>query len=472
MTAYNLDRMLNPRTVAVIGDAKVRNYRWLRSMSTFTGKVYSVQIDPNEIPGIEELGVPNYKSLVEIPDEVDYALVAVPRAAAAVVLRDCIAKQVGGVAMFTSGFAETDTEEGRALQERLTAMAREAELPLIGPNCMGLYNPAVGVRFMENQPSGFEGDVTFLSQSGGHAADFSTAAHAAGVPVRKAISFGNGVILENADYLEYFAADEGTRYIAMYVEGLRDGPRFFAALREASRRKPVVLWKGGLTDAGGRATSSHTASLAGSAEIWDAVYRQTGAIPVTSVLEMVDVLKGLRLWPRFTGDGVGLTGGSGGQSVAMADVFSRAGMRVPQLSEQSRQQLASWFSLVGASFNNPVDMGSNRSEMDTIFDVLADDPGIDSVVVQVRPGTGDAADVERLEQQLAALARLRERSGKPVAALTTSSTPLEDGPAVAALDARLRDIGVAAYPTYERAAQAMRKVLAYYRFQEGLVPAL
>jgi acyl-CoA synthetase (NDP forming) len=463
-----LNRMLNPRTVAVIGDAKVRNYRWLRSLNTFKGKVYSVQIDPNEIPGIEELGIPNYKSMTEIPDDVDYALVAVPRAAAAVVLRDCIAKEVGGVAMFTSGFAETDTDDGRAMQERVTAMAREAGLPLIGPNCMGLYNPELGVRFMENQPAGFEGDVTFLSQSGGHAADFSMTAHAGGVPVRKAISFGNGVILENADYLEYFAQDDGTKYIAMYVEGLRDGPRFFAALREAARRKPVVLWKGGLTDAGGRATTSHTASLAGSAQIWDAVSRQTGAIPVTSILEMVDVLKGLRLWPPFTGDGVGLTGGSGGQSVAMADVFSRAGLRVPQLSEESRQRLASWFSLVGASFNNPVDMGSNRSEMDTILDVLTEDPGIDCLVMQVRPTTGDPADVERLEGQLTALSRIRERSGLPVAALISSSTPLEDGPAVASLDARLRDIGVAAYPTYERAANAMRKVLGYYRFRESL----
>lgn len=464
----NLDRMLDPRTVAVIGDAKVRNYRWIRSMSTFKGPVYSVQIDPNEIPGIEELGVPNYKSLMDIPDEVDYALVAVPRAAALIVLRDCIAKGVGGVAMFTSGFAETDTEEGRDLQRRLTEMALEAGLPLIGPNCMGLYNPAVGVRFMENQPSGFEGDVTFLSQSGGHGADFSMAAHAAGVPIRKTISFGNGAILENADYLEHFAADEGTRYIAMYVEGLRDGPRFFRALREAARRKPVVLWKGGLTDAGGRATSSHTASLAGSAEVWEAVHRQTGAIPVTSILEMVDVLKGLRLWPRFTGDGVGLTGGSGGQSVAMADVFSRAGMRVPQLSGQSRDQLASWFSLVGASFNNPVDMGSNRSEMDKILDVLTEDPGIDSLVMQVRPPGDDPADKERIEGQLAALARIRERSGKPVAALIASPAPLEDGAKLADLDTQLREIGVAAYPTYERAATAMRKVLTYYRFREAV----
>ena len=103
-----------------------------------------------------------------------------------------------------------------------------------------------------------------------------------------------------------------------------------------------------------------------------------------------------------------------------------------------------------------------------ILDVLAEDPGIDSLVMQVRPGAGDAADKERIEGQLAALARIRERSGKPIAALTTSPAPLEDGPAIADLDARLRDIGVAAYPTYERAAVAMRKVLSYYRFREAI----
>ncbi|MDO8794309.1 MAG: CoA-binding protein [Vicinamibacterales bacterium] len=465
VSAEQLDRALNPRTVVVVGDAKARGYRWLRAMSTFTGKLYSVQINPSEIAGIEALGVPNYGSVLEIPDEVDYVLVAVPRSAAPAVLRDCIAKGVGGVALFTSGFAETATEEGRALQDRVTQMARDAGLVVIGPNCMGLYNPALGVRFGENQPAGFEGDVTFLSQSGGHAGDFAMAAHAAGVPVRKVISFGNGVVLGHADYLEYFAADAGTRYVAMYVEGLRDGPRFLRILRETTPRKPVVLWKGGLTDAGGRATASHTASLAGSTGIWDAVARQTGAIQATSTAEMVDLLKALRLLPVFTGDGIGLTGGSGGQSVAMADVFSRAGLRVPALTEASRERLASWFSLVGASFGNPIDMGANRAEIDAIMDALAEDANVDCLVMQIRPAQeGSDDDARRLEAQLAALARCRGRTGKAIAAILYSPTPLDDGAAMAALDARLREIGIPAFPTYERAASAIRKVIGYYRF--------
>jgi acyl-CoA synthetase (NDP forming) len=285
--------------------------------------------------------------------------------------------------------------------------------------------------------------------------------------VRKVISFGNGVVLHHADYLEYFAADEGTRFIALYVEGLRDGPRFLRTLREVAPRKPVVLWKGGLTDAGSRATASHTASLAGAAEIWRAVAEQTGAITATSTGEMVDLLKALRLLPPFTGDGIGLTGGSGGQSVAMADTFSRAGLRVPALTAESNERLVSWFSLVGAGYANPIDMGANRAEIDTIMDVLASDANVDCLVVQIRaaqPGPDAADDARRLEAQVGALARCRERTGKPIAAILYSPTPFADGPAMAALDARLGAIGVPAFAGYERAASALAKVRAYYRF--------
>ncbi len=138
----NLHRALHPRAVAVVGARKVDDYMWLRNMSTFTGgPVYSVNIDANEIPGIEALGFKNYARLTDIPEPVDFAVVAVPRRAAPIVLRDAITKGVAGVSMFTAGFAETAEEEGRQLQQTITTMAREANLALIGPNCMGVYHP-------------------------------------------------------------------------------------------------------------------------------------------------------------------------------------------------------------------------------------------------------------------------------------------------------------------------------------------
>src|SRR4030042_6388051 len=155
----NLDRAFNPRTVAVVGDKQQSNYMWLRGVSNFRGKVYSVQIDPREIPGIEALGVTNYLSLLDIPEPVDYVVCAVPRAVSPRIVQDCIKKEVGAVHLFTSGFAETGTEEGIRLQSIITQMAKEANLNLIGPNCMGIYTPRIGLCVFGPQPERQQGIV-------------------------------------------------------------------------------------------------------------------------------------------------------------------------------------------------------------------------------------------------------------------------------------------------------------------------
>jgi acyl-CoA synthetase (NDP forming) len=463
-----LDRTLNPRTVVVVGDAKARGNRWLKSNKTVEdvdGRLFSVQVDPNELPEIEALGVENFSSLLDIPGEVDYVLVAVPRQVAPLILKHCIEKNVAGAAFFTSGFAETDTDEGRELQSSIQQAAVEAGLVLIGPNCMGLYNPAAGVRFGPQQPAGFDGPVSFVSQSGAHAMDFIMAAHDAGVRLGKAVSFGNGIVLENADYLEYFADDPGTEYLAMYVEGLQDGRRFFEQLRAATRRKPVVLWKGGRSSDGSRATRSHTASLAGSTEVWDALCRQAGALQAESLTEAVDLLKALTLLPPFTGDGVGVMGGSGGQSVSMTDAFAGAGLRVPELTEASYTQLGKWFSLVGASFRNPIDMGTNRTELEQILGILDGDANIDVISMQLRPRPKDDPDREQLEAPVEALALSKQRSAKPHVVLLHSPTPLAHGEAIRELDQQLHALGIPAFPGYERAARALAKVGDYYRWR-------
>ncbi len=462
-----LDRALNPRTVVVVGDAKARNNRWLRSNKTVegNGNLYSVQVDPNELAEIEALGVENFSSLADVPGDIDYVLVAVPRQVAPLIMRHCIARDVAGAAFFTSGFAETDTDEGRELQDTLKAAATESGLVVIGPNCMGLYNPAAGVRFGPSQPAGFDGPVSFVSQSGAHAMDFIMGAHDAGVRIGKAVSFGNGITLENADYLEYFAGDPGTEYLAMYVEGLQDGRAFFEQLRKATRIKPVVLWKGGRSSDGSRATRSHTASLAGSTEVWNALCRQTGAIQADSLTEAVDLLKTLSLVPPFTGTGVGVMGGSGGQSVSMTDAFSDHGMHVPELGEASLTQLGEWFSLVGASFRNPIDMGTNRTELEQILGILDSDEHVDVISMQLRPRPKDDPEREQLDEPVAALATANARSSKPHIVLLHSPTPMAHGEAMRELDHELQALGIAAYPSYDRAARALAKVSAYYRWR-------
>ena len=146
-----LDRAFNPECVVVVGDSKRSNFQWIRGQSNFKGKLYSVQVNPESIEDIKALGVENYTSLLDIPESVDLAIVTVPRAAALKVLEDCIGKEVAAAHFFTAGFSETDTEEGIRLERVLTERAEQANFHLIGPNCMGIFNPKVGIGQNDNQ---------------------------------------------------------------------------------------------------------------------------------------------------------------------------------------------------------------------------------------------------------------------------------------------------------------------------------
>ena len=469
-----LSRAFRPRTVAVIGDKRAMGYLWLRSMSTFTGKLYSVQIDPDEIPGIEELGVPNFPSLAEIPDEIDYAVCSVPRAVAPRIIADCAAKGVGAVALFTSGFAETGEAEGAELQAEIGRIAREAGLPLIGPNCMGLYNPRLGVRQSAEQPTGEAGPVGLISQSGTHAINFGLNGAAQGIRVSTSISIGNAEVLDIPDYLDYLAADPETQVIAIYAEGVKDGRRFFESLRRASKAKPVVVWKGGVTEAGARAIASHTAALATPNAVWNAVVKQAGAITAESMDDLIDVLKALLFCKPGTGRGMGLMAMTGGQSVVITDAFVRAGLEVPLLTAASYEKLASFFNIIGGSYRNPLDMGGTigfggqPQHLERLLQILDEDEHVDAIAIELASGFMARrwqADPASLDSLLDLLQAHRERSAKPFVTVLHPGH-LEDVASQAR--ARVGERGLAAFASFERAAAALRRAIDYWRQQEGL----
>jgi len=431
---------------------------WLRSQGSFKGKLYSVQIDPQEIEGIKALGVENYTSLLDVPEPVDLAIVAVPRAVALRVLEDCIRKEVVAAHFFTAGFSETDTEEGIELERRLTERAEQANFHLIGPNCMGIFNPGIGIGLVGGQYAGFAGQVGFIAQSGTHAIAFAQEAHLQGVDINKSVSFGNGVVLDSADYLEYFAGDPEIKIIGMYLEGVKDGRRFFRVLREVSAQKPVVIWKGGRTEEGGRAIASHTGSLAVPQAIWEAAVRQCGAIKVAGMEELIDTLQAL-LYLSPGGNRVAIAGGSGGQSVAIADVFAEAGLRVPMLTQESYEELATFFSLIGGSYRNPVDTGNqNRRHMKRIMEILGQDTNIDSLVMLTNTRFGNP---EVVQGDVDLMADIKERMSKQVMAIVAFSGPDEMRTAREATK-RFQAKGIPAFPSMERGARALKNTLDYY----------
>ena len=470
----DLSRALNPRSIAVVGDKRANGYLWLRNMSTFQGKLYSVQVDPNEIPGIEELGVANYPSLAAIPDDIDYVMCAVPRAIAPRIVADCAAKRVGGVALFTSGFAETGDDEGVRLQAELGRIAREAGLALIGPNCMGVYNPRLGVRQSAEQPAGEAGPVGFISQSGTHAINFSLVGAAQGVRISTAVSIGNAEVLDTPDYLDYLAGDRDTQVIAMYVEGVRDGRRFVESLRRACAAKPVVIWKGGVTEAGARATASHTASLATSNAVWNAVVRQAGAIAADAIDDTIDVLKALLRCKPATGRGMGLMAMTGGQSVVITDAFVRAGLDVPVLTAKSYEQLAAFFNVIGGSYRNPLDMGGTigfggqPQYLERLLLILDEDEHVDAIAMELASGFMARrwqADPASLDSMLDLLVAHQERSAKPFLTILHPGH-IEDVTSQART--RVSERGLAVFHSFERAAVALSRAIGDWRQRQGL----
>lgn len=456
--------VFHPKSVAVVGAKRLNNYNWLRAQSTFQGPVYHVNIDKSEWPGAEALGFPNFLSLLDIPDPVDYVIVSVPNSVVPRIVADGIKKGVKVMHLFTSGFGEAGTEEGRRLGKLVEDMAREAGLMLIGPNCMGVTNPRVGLRNSPEAYAGEWGPVSFLSQSGMHSIDFTTWAYRNGIKVSKVVSYGNGAVLDSTDFLEYLAQDPETEVIGLYIEGVRDGRRFFQVLRALTPQKPVFAWKGGQTGDGFRAANTHTGSLAISPSMWEAVLCQCGVVSVDSLEELVDSIKAYLNTVPGTGHRVALLGATGGHSTVMTDAFARAGLSVPSLTDASYQKLAGFFNVTGGSYKNPIDgLGGSPENLPTILDILDGDANIDAIAVEILPRMGRTWP-DRLVTQVKALAAHRAKSAKPLIAVTCSPYTGDDAQLVIDLDRRLLEAGVPAFPSVDRGARALKKVIDYRRF--------
>lgn len=466
-----LHRTLTPRSVAVVG-AKGPDFGWLENNRNFVGPLYSVQLDPNEITEIEKRGFTNYLKLEEVPEDIDLVICAVPRPIVPFIVSDSIKKNVGGMAIFSAGFAETGEEEAAELQDRIVQLANDAGMPIVGPNCMGVYNRRQGVKFSDGVDHGDGGTVSIMGQSGTHTIGATTMAQRVGIPVSRGISFGNAVVVNEADYIEYLRDDPDTQVIGVYLEGLKDGRRFFQALRETTPKKPVVIWKGGQTAAGQRATRSHTASLATPMATWNALIAQTGAIPANSVDELVDALQALVHTTPPRGRKLALMAMTGGQSVAISDAFGRQGLEVPELADQTYETIGEFFNVIGGSFRNPFDMANtigmagDSANLARIMQAVGDDPNIDAMVFEFSAGFFARMwkdEPERLDNMLNELDGFRERTGLPLVTVMHAGAIDEE---VIPIRDQVVARGFAVFPSFDRAALALSRVINYYEWVE------
>ena len=342
------DRIFNPRTVAVIGASRSDGFSQALMNTTLRDNLFLVN------PKYEELqGQRCYASILDVEVGVDYVVVAVPALRVPQVLAECVEKGARAVHVFTAGFSETGIEERKVLEGEVLNIVR-GKVSLIGPNCMGICCPKSGLAFVPGAMVK-EGRLGVISQSGTFAEQFLSVGGPRNVRFSKVVSYGNAIDLDCPDFLEYMANDPETEAIALYIEGTRNGKRLRSAITEAAELKPVVALKGGVTEHGRRAASSHTGSLAGSPEIWSSLFRQAGVIQVEDFDELLNTALALSCVRLPAGRGTAVITNSGGFSVLEADLCVKAGLEVPRFTQETIGELRKMVPIAGTSISNPLD---------------------------------------------------------------------------------------------------------------------
>jgi acyl-CoA synthetase (NDP forming) len=458
-----------PKSVAVVGASSTSikiGSVWVSALLSagFPGPIYPVGSSGGRIFNLEI-----FPNLRLVPGEVGYVIVAIPRQSVLELLDDCASKKVKAVQFFTAGFSETGTPQGYKLEEQMLGKARQGGMRIIGPNCIGIYCPEHKIPFLLGT-LGESGSVGFVSQSGGIAVKLIEIGIARHINYSKGVSFGNGIDLNASDFLQYLAADPKTKVIGAYLEGTRDGARLFNTMKEVARVKPLVVWKGGRTEAGAQAAMSHTGSLASSAAIWSAMLRQAGAIEVHSLEELTDTLLIFQQLNCWQGANVaiigGLADGGGGISVSAGDACMENELKVPPLSFETKQELSKLLGEVGSILRNPVDV-SQAQNMATLFqaiDLVARDTVIDIVLIQEDIDILLPVYSEKgLEEINEFFIELRSRHNKPIIVILP---PGSAEPERLQIEQKLLAASIPVFCSMERAAKAIYKLTRYSCWQE------
>jgi acyl-CoA synthetase (NDP forming) len=463
-----LDYVFHPRSVAVVGastqDGPGSFVAAMKEMG-FKGALYPVNPKAEEIAGLK-----CYPSLTAIPGSVDHVISSVPLRFVEGLMDECVDKGVKVVHFFTAGFSETGDEDATALEERILARAASAGIRVIGPNCMGLYVPASGLSFMPFLPTE-TGSIAMLSQSGANAGEFCRTGAVRGLRYSKVISYGNGTDVRESELLEYCAEDPETNVIACYIEGVKDGPRFLRALRKAAVAKPVVLLKGGQTEAGSRATASHTGSLAGSLAVFDGVVRQAGAVRVDRMEELVDQAVAFRFLSHLAGPRAGIVGGGGGYSVLASDEIGAAGLEMPPLAGEIQQKLHDFTPTAGTSVRNPVDTSVGwgpdglKPMIDTIR-IVSEASNIDYILYHTSYSWGamraeGPSIVEVASEAAQRLGELSRETGKPIVCVARIPTTELGMAGTLAFQQNVADAGLPVFNSVRDATLAIKRFMAW-----------
>jgi acyl-CoA synthetase (NDP forming) len=412
----NLKSLFHPKTLAVVGISQSNekhpaNVIYNKNNLRLQAKVFGV----NERGGFYQ-GEKTYASVLDIPEKVDLAVVATRADGVPKILDDCIHAGVGGAVLISGGFAEIGN---RDLQDQIVSIAKEANFPFIGPNCLGIYSPPhVDTFFIPSErivrPE--SGKVTLVSQSGGILVDHIVKLAGEGVGLSRAVSIGNKALIGEVELLEYFADDPETNVIAFYIEGFgeKEGRKF--VLKASQCRKSVVVLKAGKTSGGGHAVSSHTASMAGDYEVFSSALAQFGVVEAKDEFELIPFCEALCCYQQPIAGNIGIVTGSGGHGALAVDACFSHGLSVPTLTDKDQIEIKKRMSpriQSIASLNNPIDLTGSAMDEDFVVaaSLLSRMKEVDCLLILLLPYLpGITSDLG------ARLSQIYRQTGKPMIA--------------------------------------------------------
>lgn len=444
----NLDGLLFPRSVAVVGASATPGkvgHALFANVASFPGPVYAVNPKYREI-----MGRPCVPAISALPEPVDLAVIVIPAEGVVEALRECGKQGIKNAVVISAGFKECGAEGAKREQE-LVRVAEEYGLNVLGPNVLGIISTRAGLNATFAPRGALPGHIAFMSQSGAFCTSVLDWAWKEKLGFSHFVSLGNKAVLDECDFLQAFAEDPETRVIVAYLEGIQDGPRFMAIAREVTREKPIVVLKAGRAEAGARAVSSHTGTMAGADHAYDAAFRQCGVIRARTVEELFDFAYILARQPFPKGRKIGIVTNAGGAGVMAADAAEWEGLTVARLREETLKALAEKVP-EEAAIHNPVDVVGHATleQYTAALELVMADPGVDLGVALSAPHP-----ILRFSDLAHAVSKVQMHFGKPMAVSFMAGELGEEAEEI------LRRAGIPSFFDPARAVRALA-VLAKY----------
>ena len=451
------EELFNPESIAIIGassdPAKIGNMV-LRNLiaSGYSGTIYAVNSK-----GGEALGYTFFKSILEIKDKVDMAVITIPSTAVPAAMEELGKKCVPAAVIISAGFKETGAE-GTELELRVGRIAKNYGIRVLGPNCLGLLNTAnnMNASFTATYPS--NGNIALTSQSGAVCSAMLDWAREYDVGFSKFLSMGNKLDIDEADLLQYLADDDDTSVIGMYIEGMNRGREFMKEALKTSKKKPIIVLKSGRTDSGAKAASSHTGAMSGSDSVYDADLRQSGTIRAQNLEEMTDYLQVFSSMPVPDGKNIAIVTNAGGMGVMAADAVSDYRLSLAKLSKETIDKLHEQLPKAAGVYN-PVDiLGDAPADRFTAaLNTVLGDPSVNMLMIMMAPT--DTIDIPSAAE---AVSKFRDAK-IPIVAAMVGGEEISKGSLI------LRNAGIPIYPSPERAVRALGAMAAYLDIKSSAV---